>query len=81
MTMENRKGNMAPGQQNSPSEKEPQGNPNRQSSDEIVEGARQEDQLDKLHENAPDGNDGKEIGAEPKAYQHERKDEDTNEKK
>lgn len=71
--MEEQKGNVAPGQQNYPSEEEPQGNPNRQTPDEILQGAQQEDQLDKLKKNAPDGNEGKQHGAEPKAYQYERK--------
>ncbi|MCD8742191.1 hypothetical protein LT679_16385 [Mucilaginibacter roseus] len=57
--MEQQKGNVAPGQQNYPSEEQPQGNPNRQTPDEIVQGAKQNDQLDKLEENAPDEDEGK----------------------
>jgi hypothetical protein len=54
--------NAAPGQQNYPSEQEPQGNPNAESAGEIVKGARNEDQLEKMKEAAPEGEEGKQTG-------------------
>ncbi|TWR30925.1 hypothetical protein FPZ43_00125 [Mucilaginibacter pallidiroseus] len=76
--MEDKKGNMAPGQQNYPSNEDPQGNPNRKTGSEIIKGARQEDQLDKMKENAPEDGTNNTIGAEPKAYQYHRKTENEN---
>ncbi|MVN92966.1 hypothetical protein [Mucilaginibacter aquatilis] len=71
--MSEQKGSMAPGQQNYPSENEPQGNPHALSGDEIREGANEEDQLDELKENSTNVDDNKKSGAAPTAYQNERK--------
>ncbi|UEG51690.1 hypothetical protein LLH06_11990 [Mucilaginibacter daejeonensis] len=57
--------NMAPGQQNFPSKEDPQGNPHRRSTEEIVEGARTEDQLDEFKSNAPKGGTEHHEGAAP----------------
>ncbi|WP_295767190.1 hypothetical protein [uncultured Mucilaginibacter sp.] len=64
---------MAPGQQNYPSENEPQGNSHALSGNEIREGANEEDQLDELKENSTDVDEDKKSGAAPTAYQYERK--------
>jgi len=66
-------GSMAPGQQNYPSEKEPQGNPNAVSGKEIKEGANEQDQLDELKKNPSGVEDDKKAGAAPTAYHYERK--------
>lgn len=70
--MDQQNGNMAPGQQNYPFNEEPQGNPNAQPGEAIREGAREEDQLDKLKENTSDQDNAESIGAPPDAYQYDR---------
>lgn len=69
-------GSMAPGQQNYPSENEPQGSKAILSGEEISDGANQEDQLDELKKNSTDIDEDKKSGAAPTAYHYERKETD-----
>jgi hypothetical protein len=70
--MSEQQDNMAPGQQNYPNPEENEITPIAKPAKEIRSGAQQEDQLDKLKANAPDDNSGKQVGAEPTAYQYDR---------
>jgi hypothetical protein len=74
--MSEQQDNMAPGQQNYPNPDENVITPIAKPAEEIRSGAQQEDQLDELKANAPDDNSGKQVGAEPTAYQYERQTED-----
>ncbi|RVU00314.1 hypothetical protein EOD41_12585 [Mucilaginibacter limnophilus] len=70
--MEPSKENVAPGQQNYPTGNPDEDNKLAHPEEEITRGARQEDQLDKMKEAAPEGDEGKEHGAEPNVYQYKR---------
>ncbi|RCH55320.1 hypothetical protein DJ568_09065 [Mucilaginibacter hurinus] len=63
---------MAPGQQHYPDPDKEVQNKQALTPSEIVDGANQEDQLEKMRQNAPKGNEGKETGAEPRAYNYHR---------
>lgn len=63
--MEEQEGNMAPGQQNYPSNDESQGNSHALSGDEIREGANEEDQLDEFKKNPKSVDDNQKSGAAP----------------